>query len=176
MELLYNTQWVKQGLCCAKLLQSCPTLCDPTDYGLPGSSVHGVLQARRLKWVHLLLPGSCPTQGLTSLLLGLLHWQVVSLPLGPPGKPPKRVCYYIISSFIYKTVFNPTTISIKREPKGRLITSHLLNWKQKRKRKVFCYHNIQLKSLKYYVIIVILLPLERLRAQFERQNGSHFSF
>lgn len=36
---------------------------------------------------------------------------------------------------------------------------------------MFCYHNIQLKSLKYYVIIVILLPLERLRAEFERQNG-----
>ena len=31
--------------------QSCPTLCDPTDCSLPGSSVHGVLQARTLKWV-----------------------------------------------------------------------------------------------------------------------------
>ena len=28
--------------------QSCPTLCDPTDYSPPGSSVHGVLQARTL--------------------------------------------------------------------------------------------------------------------------------
>ena len=31
--------------------QSGPTLCDPMDYGLPGSSVHGILQARILKWV-----------------------------------------------------------------------------------------------------------------------------
>ena len=36
---------------CAKSLQLCPTLCDPRDYSLPGSSVHGVLQARTLKWV-----------------------------------------------------------------------------------------------------------------------------
>ena len=31
--------------------QSCPTLCDPMDYSLPGSSVHGILQARVLEWV-----------------------------------------------------------------------------------------------------------------------------
>ena len=41
-------------LCCAVLCfvaQSCPTLCDPTDYSPPGSSVHGILQARTLEWV-----------------------------------------------------------------------------------------------------------------------------
>ena len=31
--------------------QSCPTLCDPMDYSLPGSSIHGILQARLLEWV-----------------------------------------------------------------------------------------------------------------------------
>ena len=35
----------------AKSLQSCPTLCDPTDGSLPGSSVPGILQARTLEWV-----------------------------------------------------------------------------------------------------------------------------
>ena len=35
----------------AKSLQSCPTLCDTTDYSLPGSSVHGILEARILEWV-----------------------------------------------------------------------------------------------------------------------------
>ena len=34
----------------AKLLQSCPTLCDPVDCSLPGSSVHGILQAKILEW------------------------------------------------------------------------------------------------------------------------------
>ena len=35
----------------AKLLQSCPTLCDPTDGSLPGSPVPGILQASTLEWV-----------------------------------------------------------------------------------------------------------------------------
>ena len=33
------------------VIQSCLTLCDPMDYSLPGSSVHGILQARILEWV-----------------------------------------------------------------------------------------------------------------------------
>ena len=36
---------------CVKLLQSCPSLCDPMDCSPPGSSVHGILQARILEWV-----------------------------------------------------------------------------------------------------------------------------
>ena len=36
---------------CAKLLQSCPTLCDPIDHSPPGFPVHEILQARILKWV-----------------------------------------------------------------------------------------------------------------------------
>ena len=35
----------------AKSLQSCPTLCDPTDGSPPGSPIPGILQARTLEWV-----------------------------------------------------------------------------------------------------------------------------
>jgi len=35
----------------AKLLQSCPTLCDPIDGSPTGSPVPGILQARTLEWV-----------------------------------------------------------------------------------------------------------------------------
>ena len=35
----------------AMSLQSCLTLCNPVDHSLPGSSVHGILQARILEWV-----------------------------------------------------------------------------------------------------------------------------
>ena len=35
----------------AKLLQSCPTLCDPRDGSPPGSPIPGILQARTLEWV-----------------------------------------------------------------------------------------------------------------------------
>ena len=34
----------------AKSLQLCPTLCDPMDCSLPGSSIHGIFQARVLEW------------------------------------------------------------------------------------------------------------------------------
>ena len=35
----------------AKLLQSCPTLCNPMDYSPPGSSLHGIFLAKILEWV-----------------------------------------------------------------------------------------------------------------------------
>ena len=34
----------------SEVAQSCPTLSDPLDYSLPGSSVHGIFQARVLEW------------------------------------------------------------------------------------------------------------------------------
>ena len=34
----------------SEVTQSCPTLCDPMDCSLPGSSVHGIFQARVLEW------------------------------------------------------------------------------------------------------------------------------
>ena len=37
--------------CCAKSLQSCPTLCDSIDSSPPGSPVPGIFQARVLEWV-----------------------------------------------------------------------------------------------------------------------------
>ena len=36
---------------CVLVAQSCPTLWDPMNYSPPGSSVHGILQARILEWV-----------------------------------------------------------------------------------------------------------------------------
>ena len=50
--------WEKNGIRAAliqpsqsEVSQLCPTLCDPVNCSLPGSSVHGVLQARILEWV-----------------------------------------------------------------------------------------------------------------------------
>ena len=38
-----------------KLAQSCPTLCDPMDCSLSGTSVHGIFQARVLEWIAIAL-------------------------------------------------------------------------------------------------------------------------
>ena len=68
----------------AKSLQSCPIQCDPMDYSLPGSSVHGILQARLLEWVSMSFSrGSSQPR----------DWTQVSCIAGrfftaePPGKP-----------------------------------------------------------------------------------------
>ena len=45
INLKENGKWVSD------VAQLCPTLCDPMDYSPPGSSVHGILQARILEWV-----------------------------------------------------------------------------------------------------------------------------
>ena len=41
----------------SEVAQLCPTLCDPMDCSLPGSSVHGILQARVLDWVVIAFSG-----------------------------------------------------------------------------------------------------------------------
>ena len=45
-----NINNLKYADTAAKSLQSCPTLCDPIDGSPPGSSVHGIFQARVLEW------------------------------------------------------------------------------------------------------------------------------
>ena len=42
----------------AKLLQSCPTLCDPIEGSPPGSPIPGILQARILEWVAIAFPNA----------------------------------------------------------------------------------------------------------------------
>ena len=54
MKLLMHRKSLQYFLCCAVLClvaQSCLTLCNPMDCYVPGSSVHGIFQARILKWV-----------------------------------------------------------------------------------------------------------------------------
>ena len=48
----------------AKSLQSCPTLCDPIDGSPPGSSVHGIFQARVLEWGAIAFSGYEPKAAL----------------------------------------------------------------------------------------------------------------
>ena len=68
----------------AKLLQSCLTLCNPMGCSRPGSSDHGILQARILEWVACPPPEdlSNPEIKRTSPAL-----QAYSLPLSLQGSP-----------------------------------------------------------------------------------------
>ena len=78
---------------CMLSFRSRQALCEPVDCSLPGSSVHGSLQAQILENTscHALLQGIFPTQGSNLHLFLLLHWQGCSSPLAPPGRPPGEV-------------------------------------------------------------------------------------
>ena len=94
----------------AKLLQSCPTLCDPMEYNLPGLSLHGILQARILDWVAMPSSrGIFPTQRSNLYLLSLLHWQAGLLPLEPPRARYKFTFSSVqfSSSLVTQLVKNP---------------------------------------------------------------------
>ena len=74
--------WHQRSEWVSKVTQPCPTLCDPMDCSPPGSSVHGIFQARVLEWVAISPPrGIFPTQGSNP---GLPHCRQ-TLPSGAPG-------------------------------------------------------------------------------------------
>ena len=73
---------------CVLVAQLCPTLCDPMNSNLPGSSVHGILQARILEWVAFPSPGNLPDPGIEPRSPTL---QADSLPSEPPGKPSLKI-------------------------------------------------------------------------------------
>ena len=86
---------------CAKSLQSCPTLGDPMDCSPPGSSVHGILQARILDWLPFPSPGNLSNPGIESRSPAL---QADSLPSEP-----------ILSSYKAKGILPFATIWLYQE-------------------------------------------------------------
>ena len=69
--------------------QSCPTLCDHMDDSPPGSSVHGILQARVPEWVATPSPGDFLAQGSS---LGLLNCRQILYHLSHQGSPEGTGC------------------------------------------------------------------------------------
>jgi len=66
--------------------QLCLTFFDPMDWGPPGSTVHGILQARILEWVALPFPGEIfLTRGSN---LGLPHYRWILYHLSPTREAP----------------------------------------------------------------------------------------
>ena len=54
----------KAGWLPREVAQSCPTLCNPMNCSLPGSSIHRIFQARILEWVAFPSPGDLPDPGI----------------------------------------------------------------------------------------------------------------
>ena len=72
----------------SEVAQLCLTLCDPMGCNLPGSSVHGILQARILEWVTVPSSrGSFQLSDQTRVSYVSCTGRQALLPLVPPGKP-----------------------------------------------------------------------------------------
>ena len=96
----------------ALVVQLCLTLCYPMDCCLPGSSVHGILQARVLEWVVISSIGDLPDPGIEPRFPAL---QADSLPPEPSGKP-------IMMDTCHKFVQTQRTCNTKRELKCKIWT------------------------------------------------------
>ena len=73
---------------CTKLLQSCPTLCNPVDHNLPSSSVRGILRARILEWVAVPFSRGLPDPGTKTGSLMSPASAGALFTIEAPGKPP----------------------------------------------------------------------------------------
>ena len=89
MAFLHGSAYYAEMHACmhAKLLQPCPTLCDPMDCSPPGLCPWDSPGKNTGVGSSALLQGIVLIQGLNPCLLCLLNWQTGSLPLAPPGKP-----------------------------------------------------------------------------------------
>ena len=98
---IYNEMWK----CEVKVLvaQSCLTPWDPMDCSSSGSSVHGILQVRKLEWVAI-PQGIFPTQGLNS---GLQHCRQILYHLShvlgfkKEGNPAIAIAWIILENLVY---------------------------------------------------------------------------
>ena len=94
-----------------KVIQSCPTLCNHMDCSLPGSSVHGVLQARILEWVAIPFSRRSSTQESN---WGLPHYRQILYQMSYQGSPELSILHPNRSYQFNKIVLKITTTKIYR--------------------------------------------------------------
>ena len=82
-------------VCVCMCTQSCPSLCSSIDCSPPGSSVHGIVQARILEWVAISYSRGTSGPWIKPESLTSPALAVGSLPLVPPGKPYQLYIYMI---------------------------------------------------------------------------------
>ena len=81
----------------SEVVQSCPTLCDPMDCSLPGSSLHRIFQARVLERVAVCISrGSSQPRDRT----GSPALHADALPSEPPGKPTVMIIITLMTSIL----------------------------------------------------------------------------
>ena len=122
----------------SEVAQSCPTLSDPMDCSLPGSSVHGIFQARVLEWVAIAFSGHCtpwtiahqapPSMGFSRQE----YWSGVPLPspIFPGGAVGKEFACHCrgrkklrfdpwVRKILWRMKWQPTPVFLSGESQGQ---------------------------------------------------------
>ena len=85
----------------SEVAQSCPALSNPMDCSLPGPSVHGILQARVLKWGAIAFSNQAPTRYLCLLISWLQSRSAVIM-------EPKKIkchCFHYFPNYVYVYIY-----------------------------------------------------------------------
>ena len=98
---LFSEQSMMYDSCVCPVTQLCPTVCDPIDCSLPGSSVHGILQARILEWVAISFSrGSSQPRDITSISCLVGRFFTTE----PPEKPIWHI--WVINRLLFNVAWN----------------------------------------------------------------------
>ena len=102
----WNCHNIVNRLCMrAQSLQSCPTLCDPVDCSPPGSSIHGILQARILEWIAFSFSKGSSQPGDWTLVSCISCIADGFFTTEPPRKLPNWLCPNIKCKSSFKKVY-----------------------------------------------------------------------
>ena len=116
---------------CVLVAQSCLTLCDLMNCSPPGSSVHGILQARIQEWVAMPPSrGSSQPRDRTYVSYACPLWQASSLPLVPLGKSLFRleVKVSVLVALLCPTLCDPMDCSLPGSSVHGILQARILEW------------------------------------------------
>ena len=109
----------------SEVTESCPTLSNPMDCGPPGSSIHGIFQARVLEWVAISFSrGSSPPRDRTQVSA----LQTDALPSEPPGKPYMQLAAAAKSLQSCPTLCDPIDSNPPGSPVPGILQARILDW------------------------------------------------
>ena len=127
-----NTLLRAAAAAAAKLLQLCPTLCDPIDSSPPGSPVPGILQAKTLKWVAISFSNTwkwkVKVKSLSRVRLLGTPWTAAYQ--APPSMGPSRQEFWSgLPLPSPASVYFLTKSSLRISEAGTVTLSNLQRWK-----------------------------------------------
>ena len=102
----------------SEVVESCPTLCDPMDCSLPGSSLHRILQARVLEWAAISFSGDLPDPGIKPRSPAFRADTLTSEPRASVCMYTiykYAMCIYMYTIYIYVYICNGILLSHKKE-------------------------------------------------------------